>query len=162
MLDAGTGKPVVPNGSMGFRYADSGVGRWNLDLGGVTPALSIREVDDDEVVEVLLPCFEAADGSGSVLRRGVPILRIGDHVVTTVFDLMLAQYGVARPDLPGDWPTGYDDSNSPYTPAWQAEITSVPAEACIRIAREFATNAEQSEGPVDDHHGCRNLPVVPC
>ena len=24
------------------------------------------------------------------------------------------------------------------TPAWQAEITSVPAEACVRIAREFA------------------------
>ena len=65
LLDAATGKPVVPNGSMGFRYADSGVGRWNLDLEGIDPALSIRDVDDDEVVEVLLPCFEAADGSGS-------------------------------------------------------------------------------------------------
>ena len=147
LLDAASGKPVVPNGSMGFRYADSGVGRWNLDLEGVTPALSIRDVDADaEVVEVLLPCFEAADGSGSVLRRGVPVRRIGDRLVTTVFDLMLAQHGVARPDLPGNWPTGYDDSMSPYTPAWQAEITSVPAEACIRIAREFATNAEQSNG----------------
>src|SRR6188472_4554531 len=51
LLDAATGKPVVPNGSMGFRYADSGVGRWNLDLEGVKPALSIRDVDDDEVVE---------------------------------------------------------------------------------------------------------------
>jgi hypothetical protein len=28
LLDVGTGKPVVPNGSMGFRYADSGVGRF--------------------------------------------------------------------------------------------------------------------------------------
>ncbi|HEX5906593.1 MAG TPA: molybdopterin-dependent oxidoreductase, partial [Propionibacteriaceae bacterium] len=146
LLDAATGKPVVPNGSMGFRYADSGVGRWNLDLEGITPALSIRDVDDDEVVEVLLPCFEAADGSGSVIRRGVPVIRIGDHVVTTVFDLMLAQYGVARPDLPGEWPSGYDDPTTPYTPAWQAEITSVPTQACIRIAREFATNAEQSNG----------------
>ncbi len=26
---------------------------------------------------------------------------------------MLAQYGVTRPDLPGNWPTGYDDSGSP-------------------------------------------------
>jgi nitrate reductase alpha subunit len=146
LLDTATGKPVVPNGSMGFRYADSGVGRWNLDLQGVTPALSIRDVDDDEVVQVLLPCFEAADGSGSVLRRGVPVIRIGNHLVTTVFDLMLAQHGVARPDLPGDWPSGYDDPTSPYTPAWQAEITSVPAAACIRIAREFATNSEQSNG----------------
>jgi nitrate reductase alpha subunit len=147
LLDAASGEPVVPNGSMGFRYADSGVGRWNLDLAGVAPALSIRDVDANaEAADVLLPCFEAPDGSGSVLHRGVPVRRIGDRIVTTVFDLMLAHYGVARPDLPGDWPTGYDDSNSPYTPAWQAEITSVPAEACIRIAREFATNAEQSKG----------------
>jgi nitrate reductase alpha subunit len=98
-----------------------------LDLEGITPALSIRDVDDDEVVEVLLPCFEAANGAGSVLRRGVPVIRIGDHLVTTVYDLMLAQYGVTRPDLPGNWPTGYDDPTTPYTPAWQAEITSVPA-----------------------------------
>jgi nitrate reductase / nitrite oxidoreductase, alpha subunit len=147
LLDTRNGNPVVPNGSMGFRYADSGVGRWNLDLKGVTPALSIRDVDTDaETAEVLLPCFEAADGSGSVLRRGVPVRKIGNRVVTTVFDLMLAQYGVARPDLPGNWPTGNDDPTAPYTPAWQAEITSVPAEACIRIAREFARNAEQSRG----------------
>jgi nitrate reductase alpha subunit len=59
---------------------------------------------------------------------------------------MLAQYGVGRPGLPGDWPTGYDDVASPYTPAWQAEITGVPAQQCIRIAREFATNSEQSQG----------------
>jgi nitrate reductase / nitrite oxidoreductase, alpha subunit len=101
LLDAGSGKPVIPNGSMGFRYANSGAGRWNLDLEGITPALSIRDVEDDEVVEVLLPCFQAADGSGSVLRRGVPVVRIGDHLVTRVFDLLLAQHGVARPDLPG-------------------------------------------------------------
>jgi nitrate reductase / nitrite oxidoreductase, alpha subunit len=146
LLDAASGKPVVPNGSMGFRYAESGVGRWNLDLEGITPALSIRDVDDDEVVEVLLPCFEAANGAGSVLRRGVPVIRSGEHLVTTVYDLMLAQYGVTRPDLPGNWPTGYEDPTTPYTPAWQAEITSVPADACIRIAREFATNSEQSKG----------------
>ena len=48
--------------------------------------------------------------------------------------------------LPGDWPTGYDDVERPYTPAWQAEITAVPAQACIRIAREFARNAEESGG----------------
>ena len=95
---------------------------------------------------MLLPCFTAPDGSGSVLRRGVPVRRIGEHLVTTVYDLMLAQYGVARPGLPGEWPSGYDDVTSPYTPAWQEEITSVPAQAAIRIAREFATNSEQSGG----------------
>ncbi|HJY24861.1 MAG TPA: molybdopterin-dependent oxidoreductase, partial [Actinomycetes bacterium] len=147
LLDSATGKAVVPNGSLGFRYTDSGVGRWNLDLDGVIPALSIADVAGDSTsVEVLLPCFTAPDGSGSVLRRGVPVQRIGEHLVTTVYDLMLAQYGVARPGLPGEWPSGYDDVTSPYTPAWQEEITSVPAQAAIRIAREFATNSEQSGG----------------
>src|SRR5881275_277666 len=28
------------------------------------------------------------------MRRGVPVRRIGQHLVTTVYDLMLAQYGV--------------------------------------------------------------------
>jgi nitrate reductase alpha subunit len=150
LLDSATGRPVVPNGSMGFRYTGSGEGRWNLDLEGVTPALSCAESEGGgeavETVEVLLPCFEAPDGTGTVLRRGVPVRRIGEHLVTTVFDLMLAQYGVRREGLPGEWPSGYDDANTPYTPAWQEEITSVPAEACAQIAREFATNAEESWG----------------
>lgn len=145
LLDDATGEPVVPNGSMGFRYAESGVGRWNLDLEGVTPALSMQG-DGAEAVELLLPAFVDPDGSGSVLQRGVPTRMVGGHRVTTVFDLMLAQYGVQRDGLPGQWPTGYDDVAAPYTPAWQAEITGVPAEQCIRIAREFATNSEQSEG----------------
>ncbi|MGC5256246.1 nitrate reductase subunit alpha [Gordonia sp. DT218] len=145
VLDEATGRPVVPNGSMGFRYADSGVGRWNLDLEEVVPALTLYG-DSAETVPVSFPAFDAPDGSGSVLHRGVPAVRVGGHLVTTVFDLMLAQYGVGRDGLPGDWPSGYDDVDTPYTPAWQAEITSVPAEAAIRIAREFAANAEESEG----------------
>ncbi len=147
LLDAASGRPVVPNGSVGFRHADSGVGKWNLDLEGVVPALSVRDAKvEAESAEVLLPYFEAPDGTGDVMRRGVPVLRIGDRLVTTVFDLMLAHYGVARDGLPGDWPTGYDDATRPFTPAWQASITSVPAEAAIRIAREFATNAVDSGG----------------
>lgn len=149
LMDGATGQPVVPNGSMGFRYAESGKGRWNLDLEGVSPTLTLAG-GDAENVEVLLPAFTDDDGSGSVLRRGVPTRIVGGHRVTTVFDLMLAQYGVGRTidgqSLPGEWPTGYDDVSTPYTPAWQAERTNVPAEQCIRIAREFARNAEESGG----------------
>ncbi|HZK35499.1 MAG TPA: nitrate reductase subunit alpha, partial [Aeromicrobium sp.] len=145
VFDEATGDPFVPNGSMGFRYAASGEGRWNLDLEGVRPALSVY-ADDCETVEVKLPLFDQPDGSGEILSRGVPVRRIGDELVTTVYDLMLAQYGVGRDGMPGDWPSSYDDVSSPYTPAWQEEITSVPAQACIRIAREFARNAEESNG----------------
>jgi nitrate reductase alpha subunit len=145
LFDKNTGTPVVPNGSMGFRYSGSGEGKWNLDLEGIEPALSLREVSG-ESAEILLPCFEDAGGEGSVLRRGVPVLEVDGQLVTTVFDLMLAQYGVGRDGLPGEWASGYDDAATPYTPAWQEEITSVPAQACIRVAREFARNAEQSKG----------------
>ena len=70
---------------------------------------------------------------------------MGDHLVTTVLDLMLAQYGVRREGMPGSGRAGTTTSRSP-TPAWQAEITGVPAEQCVRVAREFAANAEDSKG----------------
>jgi nitrate reductase alpha subunit len=66
--------------------------------------------------------------------------------VITVFDLLLAQYAVGRAGLPGQWPSGYDDASSPATSAWQEAITSVPAAAAARVAREFARNAELSRG----------------
>src|SRR4029450_3677527 len=113
-LASATGEPVVPNGSLGFRFGAEGVGRWNLDLGDVDPLLSVAEANG-EAVTVELPRFDASDGSASVLHRGVPVRRVGGQLVTTVFDLMLAQYGVARDGLPGSWPTGYDDSEQPYT-----------------------------------------------
>ncbi|MEV7646505.1 nitrate reductase subunit alpha [Arthrobacter sp. NPDC089319] len=145
LLDEVSGEPVVPNGSMGFRYNKTDAGKWNLDLAGVRPQLSLY-APGTEAREVLLPCFEAPDGSGSVLRRGVPVRQVGDKLVTTVYDLMLAQYGVGRDGLPGEWAGDYDDGSTPYTPAWQEAITSVPAKKCIKIAREFARNGEQSKG----------------
>ena len=146
MWDTAAGRTAVPNGSMGFRYSEDGAGQWNLELGEIEPALSFMDDGDAAPVEVALPCFEDPRGEGSIIRRGVPAKRINGQLVTTVFDLMLAQYGVARDGLPGTWPADYDDPTVPYTPAWQAEITSVPAEACTRIAREFAANSDESKG----------------
>jgi nitrate reductase / nitrite oxidoreductase, alpha subunit len=142
LLDAVTGSPVVPSGSLGFRYGEQGIGKWNLDLGEVDPLLSVG----GEPVPVDLPRFDTPDGAAGTIRRGVPTRTVAGHLVTTVFDLLLAQYGVAREGLPGVWPSGYDDPDSPYTPAWQASITGVAGETVARIAREFATNAEESKG----------------
>jgi len=145
VLDVATGAPIVPNGSIGFRWGDEGVGRWNLDLEDIDPALTLLGRHDD-LVAVDLPRFDVGDTEGgSILHRGVPAVRVGDHLVTTVFDLMAAQLGIARDGLPGEWPTGYDDPE-PCTPAWQEEITGVDAALVTRIAREFARNAEQTEG----------------
>ena len=147
-LDGTTGEVVVPHGSLGFRYGDDGLGKWNLDLGEWTPVLTVAPShgEEGETAVVALPRFDSLDGHGEVLQRGVPVHRVGEHQVCTVFDLMLAQYGVRRPGLPGDWPTGYDDPDHPYTPAWQESITGVAAQQAIRVAREFARNAEDSGG----------------
>jgi nitrate reductase alpha subunit len=146
VLDEVTGNPVVPNGTMGERWGEMGEGRWNLDLGDTRPALTLLG-DQDELVEVALPRLEMGPtAGGGEMRRGVPACRVGDQLVTTVFDLMLAQYGVARPALPGAWPSGYEDAGEPCTPAWQQAHTGVDAGRCVRIAREFALNAEQTDG----------------
>ncbi len=152
MVDSETGKPHVPNGSLGFRFGESGKGKWNLDLEGVDPALSFYGASGSEGVEVLLPRFDVGQSeseSGGIRHAGVPAVKLatahGERLVTTVYDLLLAQYGVGRDGLPGQWPTGYDDPE-PYTPAWQEEITGVPAAMAERIGREFAQNAEDSGG----------------
>ena len=92
------------------------------------------------------PAMPATDGASADLPRGVPVRRVDGHLVTTVFDLLLAQYGVGRAGLPGEWAGGYDDATSPYTPAWQEAITGVPAATAARIGREFAATAEESRG----------------
>ncbi|GAA1024536.1 nitrate reductase subunit alpha [Acrocarpospora pleiomorpha] len=144
-LDSETGTTVVPNGSLGFRWGQEGEGRWNLDLDGANPELTLFD-RSERAVAVDLPRFdEGATEGGSVMRRGVPVAEVGGRLVTTVFDLLMAQYGVAR-DLPGEWPESYQDASRPYTPAWAEEITSVPAATIARIAREFARNAERTRG----------------
>ena len=155
VLDARTGAVAVPNGSIGFRYGEEGWGKWNLDLGEIEPMLSMYapgtaasdvQAHDYETVEVSLPRFDTADGQVEHIRRGVPARRIGGRLVTTVLDLMLAQYGVARDGLPGQWPADYDDATIPATPAWQEPITGVPAQQLTRLAREWAQNAIDTTG----------------
>jgi nitrate reductase alpha subunit len=145
VLDERTGEPAVPPGSVGHRYAARDEGRWNLLLDGIEPALSLLG-RGGEAVAVDLPRFDVGETEGGgTMRRGVPTLRVGGRLVTTVLDLVLAQYGVGRPDLPGEWPRDYDDP-APHTPAWQEDITSVDRHAAARVAREFARNAERTEG----------------
>ncbi|MEV5981234.1 nitrate reductase subunit alpha [Streptomyces sp. NPDC052114] len=154
VLDEETGQPAVPNGSMGFRWTESGKGKWNLELGTIKPQLTLYGTQVAAGIEVLLPRFDTEGGThgqgrGEVVRRGVPATRLGGQdrpLVTTVFDLLLAQYGVGREGLPGTWPASYDDADAPGTPGWQEVHTSVPAAKCVKIAREFARTAEKSRG----------------
>jgi nitrate reductase alpha subunit len=148
VLDRETQHFVVPNGSIGHRWENNGT--WNLKAEGENgqpyqPALSLLGLED-QIVSVDLPYFE--DGNKSVLRRSVPVKCIEQPgqtlYVTTVYDVMLANYGVDR-GLPGDHPRSYQDLQ-PYTPAWQEQFTGVKAELVLQIAREFAQNAADTKG----------------
>lgn len=149
------GRVVDPGGTAADHFGKDGVGKWNLRLDGVDPVLSIAETDGFRTAEVLFPRFDldAVDnGDGpigaGVVHRGVPVREVNGRLVTTVFDIMLAHYGVNRPELnlPGSWPRDFFDAEEPGTPAWQEALTGVPANAAIRIAREFAQNAADSQG----------------
>ena len=153
------GSAVDPGGTIADRYGEDGKGKWNLRLDGVDPVMSVADVEaGDEfsgTAELLLPRFDlpASDSTegpvgAGVVHRGVPVRRVAGRLVTTVYDLMLAHYGVRRDglELPGQWPTGYDDADEVGTPAWAEELTGVPAAGAIRVAREFAQNAVDSKG----------------
>ena len=86
---------------------------------------------------------------GGEKLRGVPVKYIetetGPLAVTTIYDLLMAQFGVSR-GLSGDYPTDYDDESMPYTPAWQEKYTGIDRKTVWQFAREWASTAERTEG----------------
>lgn len=141
-----------PEGTVADRFSPEGEGKWNLRMDGVDPLMTLYD-KDAPTAKVRLPRFDLMAGEqegdsvgAGVMYRGVPYREVDGIKFTTVFDLLLAQHGVGRPGLPGDWPTGYDDPSIPGTPAWQEIHTGVPQEAAIRIGREFAQNSIDSKG----------------
>jgi nitrate reductase alpha subunit len=80
VIDSRDRQPIVPKGSIGFRWGPEGEGRWNLDLGEVDPLLTLLGVHD-EVVDVELVRFDnAACGMAMPMRRSVPAKRVGGHL----------------------------------------------------------------------------------
>lgn len=151
VMDEQSGKMVIPNGSIGHRWANKG--QWNLQQkdeegNAYQPRLTILG-EEDGVVDITFPSF---DHKGKeTVSRPIPVKRVtkasGETIfVTTVFDLMLAHYGVNREGLGAAKPYGYDDENQPYTPAWQEKFTGIDRKLVIKVAREFAQNAVDTNG----------------
>ncbi len=165
------GKVVLPHGAIGFRWGPDGradQGQWNLESkearhgSDVKLQLSVMESDETTVenAKVGFPYFGGIEHShfqnnagSDVTVRTVPVRRImlgnegekRDALVATVFDLQVANYGVAR-GLDGEQAAKDYNDDQPYTPAWQEKITGVPRDQVITVAREFAQNADKTHG----------------
>ncbi|MCH7962884.1 MAG: nitrate reductase subunit alpha [Bacteroidetes bacterium] len=149
-IDEESGDLVMPKGSMGHRWDKKG-GNWNMkhedaeDNKQYNPLLTLIN-NKDEVLQVEFTEF----GLDNKRMRGVPVKYIETVdgkkiVVTTVYDLTMAQYGVSR-GLQGDYPADYNDKDAAYTPAWQEIFTGVDKKTVVQFAREWAKTAEVTEG----------------
>ena len=152
------------------------VGKWNLEDkearndSDIKLKLSLMEAStggvaaDYEIGEVGFPYFGGIDtpnfsankqgaAVNDILVRKVPVRRIklgkaGEErtaLIATVFDLTAANYGVAR-GIPGENGALSFDDDTPYTPAWQEKITGVKRDQIIAVARQFADNADKTQG----------------
>lgn len=141
-------EPVCPAGSMGHRWGTR-EGLWNTCLNdgetneNYSPALTLIKNNDG------LESVEFTEFAGDIKSyRNVPVKKIktvdGEVTVTTVYDMLMAQYGVNR-GLGGDYPADYN-ADSAYTPAWQEKFTGIGAKSVISFAREWAKTAVDTEG----------------
>ncbi|WP_350312314.1 nitrate reductase subunit alpha [Dickeya fangzhongdai] len=165
-IDEPTGELVAPQGSIGYRWGEQG--KWNLEQRegsaqrDVNLQLSLLGKHDD-VVSVGFPYFGGASSENfasvaldEVLLHQLPVKRLTladgqEGLVTSVYDLTLANYGVDRGLDDAQCATGDDqvtdyDQVKAYTPAWAEQITGVSRQNIIRIAREFADNADKTHG----------------
>ncbi|NLD22780.1 MAG: nitrate reductase subunit alpha, partial [Bacteroidales bacterium] len=149
LVDENSKELVIPNGTIGSRWDKSQ--KWNLEMVDVltgkdiSPQLSFAN-DFDEVVEVAFPNFGDTPKE-DILYRKIPVRKSleGEYFYCTVYDLTIANYGISL-GLPGEDPSPEYSEDALYTPAWQEKITGVPAQQVISTARQFAENAEKTEG----------------
>ncbi len=148
-IDEKTGKMVVPKGSSGHRW-DKKQGHWNMksensvDDATYDPRLTLLDNNDD-IAQTEFTEY----GLDKKALRGVPVKYVetaqGKVAVTTVFDLIMAQYGVGR-GLAGDYPKDYQDADAAYTPVWQEVFTGIDHKTVLQFAREWAKTADVTKG----------------
>ena len=158
-IDKASNGLVVPNGSVGFRW--DGSAKWNLEEQADGKDVELRlslilDEDHDDVVGVDFPYFGGAATENfvkcehpDVITRNIPVKKVkledGEAYVATVFDLFVANYGLDR-GLGGEGVSADYNDDVPFTPAWAEKVTGVPRDQIITVAREFAANAEKTEG----------------
>jgi nitrate reductase / nitrite oxidoreductase, alpha subunit len=149
--DNNSQSPKMPQGTLGFRWQEQ-KGQWNLEMkdgldgAEIDPLLTLIN-NTKETIPVTFNDF--ASENESAYLRNVPVKYVetenGKIAITTVYDLLMAQFGINR-GLEGDYPANYDDENRLYTPGWQEKFTGIDRATVIKLAREWASTAEKTQG----------------
>ncbi len=161
LFDKNINNFVIPNGSIGFRWDNSGL--WNLKLhdsrSGRKISPNITFVNNyDKLLLVSFPYFSGSNYNhnyfhgtyhNNIIDRNIPVklVKISNKIIyyTTVFDILVSNYGIDR-GL-GGYNTAFNYSdNIPYTPLWQQKITGISKDCVLSISREFANTAIKSHG----------------
>jgi len=161
VFDENKNKIVVANGSVGSRWDKSKL--WNLELKDVKDGKKIKPsisfiMNYDNVLSVGFPYYAGSVYNhkhfnntihDNVLNRNIPVrefkVDVGSLYITTVFDLLVANYGIDRGLGGVNVALSYED-NVPYTPFWQEQITGVKKDDVINVARQFAETADKTSG----------------
>ncbi|MDP7593180.1 MAG: nitrate reductase subunit alpha [Litorilituus sp.] len=158
-FDENSSELVSPQGSIGYRWGEKG--KWNIEeregKAGADTKLQLSQIGGD-VSPVAFPHFAANNTNSAwtgcdqeeIQVRNVPTKTIigadgKEYLVATVYDLMMANYGIDRGLGGGNVASSYDQ-DIPGTPAWQEKITGLPREKVIKVAREFADTADKTHG----------------
>ena len=133
---------------IGFRYGEEGWGKWNLDLGEIEPVLTLHDTATETRARSCCRASTPTTARSRHVSRGVPVRRVGGRLVTTVLDLMLAQYGVQPPRAARARGRPTTTTRRPRRPRpGRRRSPRVPAEQVVRLAREWAQNAIDTERP---------------
>ena len=158
-FDETSGAIVAPNGAVGFRWGEQG--KWNIEereSGGRDTRLRLSlEGAGCDFADVSFPYFGGIEHEQwasvkleDVLVKRIPARRLrlanGEEChVATVYDLLLAQYGLDR-GFGGGYVAADYNAMVPGTPAWAEAITGVPRAQIVELAREFARTADKTRG----------------
>ena len=160
IYDEKTNDISIQKGSIGFRWDKSKL--WNLKINNepdlsVSPKLTLIS-DYDEILSVGFPYFSGQKYEhdhfnntqhNDILYRNIPAKKInanGKNIyITTVFDLLVANYGIDR-NLGGKNVAAKYTDDVPYTPLWQEHITGIKKDDVINLSMQFADNAKKTSG----------------
>lgn len=158
-FDENSNELVSPTGSIGYRWGEKG--QWNIEeregKSGAETKLQLSQIGGD-ISPVAFPNFAANNTNSAwtgcdqdeIQVRNVPSKTITgadgkEYLVATVYDLMMANYGIDRGLGGGNVASSYDQ-DIPGTPAWQEKITGLDRSKVIKVAREFADTADKTHG----------------